>query len=210
MSKFWKVILSVCLLVYPVFIFLTLVVFEKDMRVVSLGMMIIGVLALILNFNGGNKVTPLIMCICALVFIITKSDIVIKFYPCWITAVFGWMFLSSLIHKDPIILKFAKLWDVSIPVHPGYGAIERYCITWNWIWVGFFVLQLVINLYLAVWGSSRTWAIYNGLVSYLLQGLMFILQFGVNFFFNRNLDRRFGFDRRKARSELKAQKEAAK
>lgn len=210
MSKFWKVVLSVCLFIYPVFIFLTLVVFEKDMRVVSLGMMIIGVLALILNFKGGNKVTPLIMCGCALVFIITKSDIVIKFYPCWITAVFGWMFLSSLIHKDPIILKFAKLWDTSIPVHPGYDQISRYCITWNWIWVAFFTFQLVINFYLAMWGSSRAWAIYNGLVSYLLQGLMFVLQFSVNFFFNRNLDRKYIFDRKKAREELKAQKEASK
>lgn len=194
----------------PCLHFLTLVVFEKDMRVVSLGMMIIGVLALILNFKGGNKVTPLIMCGCALVFIITKSDIVIKFYPCWITAVFGWMFLSSLIHKDPIILKFAKLWDTSIPVHPGYDQISRYCITWNWIWVAFFTFQLVINFYLAMWGSSRAWAIYNGLVSYLLQGLMFVLQFSVNFFFNRNLDRKYNFDRKKAREELKAQKEASK
>ncbi len=61
MSKIWKVVLSVCLFIYPIFIFLTLLVFEKDMRVVSLGMMIIGVLALILNFKGGNKVTPYIL-----------------------------------------------------------------------------------------------------------------------------------------------------
>lgn len=39
---------------------------------------------------------------------------------------------------------------------------------------------------------------------------MFVLQFSVNFFFNRNLDRKYNFDRKKAREELKAQKEASK
>lgn len=203
MGKFWKILLTVCLFIYPVFVFVTLVVLKKDMSIVSIGMLVIGVAALLFNSKTGNKITPIIMCAASLLFILTKSEIIIKFYPFWITGVFGWMFLASIIRKDPIIMHFAELWCPAIKVHPGRAEIQSYCLVWNWIWVAYFVVVEIVNLYLTFRGSTRAWAIYNGCVSYIAQGLMFVLQFTVNIFFNRSIDRKYCFNRKLENEKLR-------
>ncbi len=159
-------------------------------------MLVIGIAAFAFNSKTGNKATPIIMCTASLLFILTKSEIVIRFYPFWITGVFAWVFLSSLLRKDPIIFHFAKLMSPAIVDHPGIDRIRQYCLIWNRIWVGYFALIELVNLYLVFWGTTRMWAIFNGCISYLAQGLMFALQFSVNFFFNRKIDKEYGFDRK--------------
>lgn len=203
MGKFWRILLTICLFVYPIFVFVTLVVLKKDMSIVCIGMLVIGVTTLLFSSNTGNKITPIIMCVASLLFIFTKSELVIKFYPFWITAVFGWMFLSSIIRNDPIIMHFAELWSPSIKVHPGREEILSYCLVWNWIWVSYFVLVEIVNLYFIFRGSTRAWAIYNGCISYIAQGLMFVLQFGVNFFFNKRIDKKYCFNRKLENEKLR-------
>ncbi len=203
MGKFWRILLAICLFVYPIFVFVTLVVLKKDMSIVCIGMLIIGVTTLLFNSTTGNKITPIIMCVAALLFIFTKSEFVIKFYPFWITAVFGWMFLSSIIRKDPVIMHFAELWSPAIKVHPGRKEILSYCLVWNWIWVSYFVIVEIVNLYLIFKGTTRAWAIYNGCISYIAQMLMFVLQFGANFFFNKRIDKKYCFNRKLENEKLR-------
>lgn len=193
--------LTVCLFIYPVFIFLTLVVFEKDMSIVSLGMLLIGVAAFAFNSKNGNKITPIIMCLASLLFIITKSEMIIRFYPFWITGVFAWVFLSSVLKKDPIIFHIALTMSPAIKNHPGIEKIRKYCFVWNWVWVCYFAVIEAINLYMVFYGTTRMWAVFNGCISYLAQGFMFIVQFSVNFFFNRKIDKEYSFDRRGVRQK---------
>ena len=53
------------------------------------------------------------------------------------------------------------------------------------IWVAFFCFNGAVATYTAVAGSTAAWAIYNGLVSYLLMGLLFGGEYVVRCLFRR-------------------------
>lgn len=55
----------------------------------------------------------------------------------------------------------------------------NYCRTVTWAWCGFFVVNGAIALTLALAGDAERWAIYTGLVSYLLIALGFAIEFVV-------------------------------
>ena len=42
------------------------------------------------------------------------------------------------------------------------------------VWCGFFVLNGSASLYTALFTDMATWTLYNGLIAYLLLGLLFI------------------------------------
>jgi len=49
----------------------------------------------------------------------------------------------------------------------------RYCRTVTWVWCGFFVCNGVVAGWLAFAASLRSWALYTGMVSYVLVALLF-------------------------------------
>jgi len=70
--------------------------------------------------------------------------------------------------STPMIERFARL-QVRQPT-PGQQA---WCRLWTWIWCGFFVLNGGTALWLALSAPLSWWAFYNGLVAYILMGVLF-------------------------------------
>jgi uncharacterized membrane protein len=44
------------------------------------------------------------------------------------------------------------------------------------VWCGFFLLNGSVALATALWASERVWALYNGLIAYLLIGTLFAVE----------------------------------
>jgi len=185
-----KVIIGVLMVLYPVFIFLSLVVFHLPMSIVSIGMLIMGVVGYLANAKG-NWYTPAIIGAIALIVIITNSELVLKFYPICITLVFLGLFGGSLIKKDPIVTHFATMIQPEIKDHPGKKEIEKYCKNVTWFWCGWFVISLFINIWLIIDGTTEQWAVYNGLICYLCQGAIFVGEFIVRYFVNNRIDTKY-------------------
>jgi uncharacterized membrane protein len=77
------------------------------------------------------------------------------------------VFAGSLATKKPIIQRFARLF------HEDLSAQEiAHCNHFTWLWSGFFALNIVITLGLAIWAPLSWWTIYTGAVSYLLAGAL--------------------------------------
>lgn len=53
------------------------------------------------------------------------------------------------------------------------------------IWVGFFCLNGAAAAYTALGASTATWAVYNGVISYALMGLLFAGEYAVRTVFRR-------------------------
>lgn len=71
----------------------------------------------------------------------------------------------------PMIERFARLQTDEL------GPPQlAWCRLWTWIWCGFFVANGTTALMLALWASTRWWALYNGLLCYLLIGGLFALE----------------------------------
>jgi uncharacterized membrane protein len=47
------------------------------------------------------------------------------------------------------------------------------------VWIVFFIINALIAAYTAMATSAATWALYNGLISYMLIGLLLIVEYPV-------------------------------
>lgn len=71
----------------------------------------------------------------------------------------------------PMIERFARLQEPELPEPK-----QRWCRTWTAIWCLFFVANGGIALGLACCAPMQWWAVYNGLVAYVLIGSLLLLE----------------------------------
>ena len=90
------------------------------------------------------------------------SDAMLKLSPLLIHSSLLTIFLRSL-RDTPMIERFARLEFEQLP--PG---IATYCRKLTLLWSAFFAANIIGCLWLAMWGSDAAWAIYNGLIVYVL------------------------------------------
>jgi len=67
----------------------------------------------------------------------------------------------------PMVERFARMQDPNLGV-----AQVAYCRRVTQVWCGFFVLNGGISLYLAWFAPLATWALYTGLIAYVLMGTL--------------------------------------
>ncbi|MDB4974886.1 MAG: hypothetical protein JWN48_3227 [Myxococcaceae bacterium] len=75
-------------------------------------------------------------------------------------------FAGSL-RKTPIVERFARMQDP----HLGPAQID-YCRSVTKVWCGFFVLNALLSGSLAIWAPLSWWTLYNGLLAYVLIGML--------------------------------------
>lgn len=96
----------------------------------------------------------------------TGSVIGLKFYPVLVSAVMLALFGYSLWQPPSMVERFARLQQADLPAQ----AIP-YTRTVTWVWCGFFIANGAIAS-ATVFMSDQIWALYNGLISYVLMGLL--------------------------------------
>ena len=122
---------------------------------------------------------------CLLVFLLDQEQ-ALKFYPVIMNLFFFCVFLYSLKNPPPLIERVARLMEPELPPR---GVLHARQVTIAWS--VFFVVNGGLAFYTALYSSMEFWTLYNGLLSYLLMGLMFAVEYGV-----RRV--RMGQDRREA------------
>jgi len=91
----------------------------------------------------------------------------LKLYPVAVSAALLMLFGLSLWKGPTVVERLARLQEPNLDAH-GVAYTRRV----TQVWCGFFVLNGSIALYTALWASDATWALYNGLISYGLMGLL--------------------------------------
>lgn len=92
----------------------------------------------------------------------------LKLYPVLVNAVMLVVFAVSLRHPPPIIERLARLREPDLPPH---AVVYTRQVTK--VWCGFFICNGAIALATALFASDAAWALYNGLIAYVLMGLLF-------------------------------------
>lgn len=91
----------------------------------------------------------------------------LRLYPVLVNSlmllIFGW----SLLSPPSLIERLARLQHPDLPPE---GVIYTRRVTQ--VWCGFFIVNGSIALATALWTSLEIWSLYNGLVAYLLMGLL--------------------------------------
>ena len=91
----------------------------------------------------------------------------VKLYPVLVNAVLLVVFTFSLRHPPTVVERLARLTE------PGLSPSGvRYTRKVTVVWCVFFVLNGAAAAYTATFSSDATWALYNGLIAYILMGCL--------------------------------------
>lgn len=91
----------------------------------------------------------------------------LKLYPVAVNAAFLMVFAISLLKPPSAIERLARLREPDLP-----PAAIAYTRRVTQVWCGFFVLNGSLALLTALYADDALWALYNGLIAYLLMGLL--------------------------------------
>ncbi len=104
------------------------------------------------------------------------------FYPVVVNALMLLLFGMSLWQKETLVERLARLQEPDLPISG-----VRYTRKVTKIWCVFFVINGSIALY-TCFQPLAIWTLYNGLISYLAAGTLFIIEFVVRFFVREKIE----------------------
>jgi uncharacterized membrane protein len=87
--------------------------------------------------------------------------------------IFFSMFLHSWYYPPALITQIAQRFS-SKALSP---AAIRYTRTVTLVWCGFFLVNGAISLWTAYYASLAIWTLYNGFISYMLIGGLFVAEY---------------------------------
>ena len=121
---------------------------------------------------GGWLRIVLALCILALTLVSQEPEWVML-YPVAISLGMLFMFTYSLMNPPNVIERIARAMEGNLPPE-AIAYTRKVCL----VWIGFFVLNACISAY-TVWVQPEHWLLYNGLISYVLMGTLFAVEFAI-------------------------------
>ncbi len=116
---------------------------------------------------------------CALALFDTQLT-VLKLYPTLINLGAAIFCIYTLLYPPSVIERISQLVGLQVD-----GPAVPYTRRLTMVWTGFFVINAGIAAYTALLASTSVWAWYNGLISYLLIGLMFAVEYPVRLLYRK-------------------------
>jgi uncharacterized membrane protein len=105
----------------------------------------------------------------AVAILASDSEALVRLYPAGVNLVLLGAFGLSLLQPPTVIERIARAQDPELD-----AAGVRYTRNLTAIWCVFFILNGSAALYTALAGSREAWALYNGLVSYVIVGALLL------------------------------------
>lgn len=91
----------------------------------------------------------------------------LKLYPVLVSATMLGVFTISLLRGPTVIERFARLQEPNLPSEG-----VKYCRKVTLVWCVFFIFNGIVAA-LTISASDAVWALYNGLISYIIMGILF-------------------------------------
>lgn len=103
----------------------------------------------------------------------SNNELLLKLLPSAINLAMAAYFLHTLMHPPTLPARVAA-YDFPEGLPP---IVVTYTSWVTRIWVGFFVMNAVIAAITALFASRELWALYNGVIAYLVMGTLFAGEF---------------------------------
>jgi uncharacterized membrane protein len=168
---------------YPFLMLACLVVFKASARGIGLCLCVVASLNFFAMSDsvGGAAAKArrwgafgLSLALVALVFA-TDNAVFARMYPVVVNLALLAVFGFSLLNPPTAAFRIATLQDKSLrDPGPERDKAESYCRKVTVVWCCFFALNGSIALYTALVASPVAWSVYNGFISYLLMGALFL------------------------------------
>jgi uncharacterized membrane protein len=124
---------------------------------------------LAISYSDNHWSKPLLMAgVLYCGFAIWSGNLVsLRFYPALVSGVMLVIFSWSLLSPPSVIERLAR---IQHPDLPSEGVIYTRRVTQ--VWCVFFIVNGTIALATALWSSLEIWSLYNGLIAYILMGIL--------------------------------------
>lgn len=185
MKLFLKILAILTAVLYPVIIFVTLSYYDASPRVLSIVLVFVALVYFVAHTDKARgeflkKIQFWGMILAAgglaVITFITEDSGYVKFYPVSINLFLLMTFGMTLIRPPNMIFRIAQMQDKTVKASTGAERekIELYCKKVTWIWISFFLFNGLTAVLTAIFATPFIWAFYNGLLSYILIGVIFI------------------------------------
>ncbi len=166
--RFLTFILDLLPLLYPFIVYFGLQNYRP--RQVIIAVLVVLFVRFVLSFRS-NKANEKTLILAGLVFCAAalwhNSEISLLFYPVLINFTLLMLFVISLFHPPTIIERIARFQHPDLPAEG-----VRYTRQVTIVWSLFFFCNGLIACLTALFCSIEYWSLYNGLIAYLLMGVL--------------------------------------
>lgn len=165
-----KALLVILFVLYPLAVYFGLT--HLGVAPVAVLLAILGLLRMWTTKHTAMWPLALLALLCGVLSLLFNTESWLKLYPVAMNAGALCIFAATLIKPPSFIERLARLMEPDLPesgVHWTRRVTE--------VWCGFFVLNGSIALYTALYCSMQIWALYNGLIAYILMGLLLAGEF---------------------------------
>lgn len=179
--SFLKIFFIILSAVYPICVFLCLVVFKLPVRVISL-CLILFACTYFFSVSGRKKsfrpiISSILLLSAGILCYATNRSYFLKSYSVAVNVLFLLFFGISLFKGPNMCFRFALLSDKNLSGSRKEKAVESYCRKVTFSWCIFFMINAIIALYTVFSCNNEIWAIYNGGISYGIMGLIFFVEY---------------------------------
>ena len=179
-----KIFFTAISVLYPVLVYCGIRYWGLSPRRMSLMLLALGFYHF-LNFTrckskadrGRTGALVALILVCALVAFFANNILFVKFYPVLVNLSLLAFFGFTLWRPPSFAFRMACLGNKSLNTSPSFKAVERYCNKVTFAWCLFFVVNGSVSAFTVFVGSDKIWSLYNGLISYILIGLFFIVEY---------------------------------
>lgn len=98
---------------------------------------------------------------------LTNEESLLLAYPVFVSLMFFCIFLVSVRHPPTVVETLARMREPDLPLQG-----VRYTRKVTLMWCGFFLLNALFAAFTVWQGDRWLWSLYNGLIAYLLMGLL--------------------------------------
>ena len=98
---------------------------------------------------------------------VTNEESLLLAYPVFVNVIFFSLFFVSVLHPPTVVETLARLREPDLPPR-GVRYTRKVTLTW----CGFFLLNALFAAFTIWHGDRWLWSLYNGLIAYLLMGLL--------------------------------------
>lgn len=107
----------------------------------------------------------------------------LKLYPVLVNGALLGVFAYSLVFPPSVVERLARMREPDLP-----APAIRYTRRVTQIWCGFFAANGTMAMVTALWSSPGVWWVYNGLIAYLLMGILFAGEYCVRLYIKSQLN----------------------
>lgn len=169
-----QVLATLSILAYPFVILFGLAYFEP--RHVGMGLLVLLLVRMKINIQSIFSAFPrpylfimlgLAVFLCCI--LVSNDPLLLRLYPAAVNLGVWLLFTLSLRYPPSMVERFARMQQPDLPQEA-----VSYTRNVTRIWSIFLLLNTGISIYTALYASKAVWALYNGFITYLAMGALFI------------------------------------